>query len=84
MQQTPPTLTRIGSRLAINQGVERQPPDYGEVAYFGTSADGAGQPLLLVALLVAIFALMLWQGNPATAGSTPQIETAPYSIGAKS
>jgi len=63
--------------------MEVRPPDYGEVAYLGARAASGAQSLVLVALLIATFALVLWQGNAKPAGSTPQLQTTD-SVGAKS
>jgi hypothetical protein len=66
--------------------MEGQPLNYGEVAYFGTSAAGSfpgARPLVLIALLIALFGLVLCQGNQTTVGATPQVGTA-ASVGAQS
>jgi hypothetical protein len=56
--------------------MEVRPPNSGEASYLGSGAGGSSQPLVLVALLTAFFALVVWQGSPKTAGSTPEVQTA--------
>jgi hypothetical protein len=82
-----PALRRlIGSRPAIIRSMKVRPSNDGEADYFGTGAEGSfhhAQPLVLIALLTTLFALVLWQGISKPAVSIPQIQTAD-SVGTKS
>jgi len=61
--------------VRFSRGMKGEPRNYREVGYFGTSAAGSfhgAPPLVLIALLTALFGLVLWQGNQTTVGSAPQ------------
>jgi hypothetical protein len=59
--------------------MELRPSNDGESGYSGTDAAGSfhrAQPLVLIAVLTALFALVLWQEIPKPAVATQPIQTA--------
>jgi hypothetical protein len=74
-----PRLTANGPRRAIEPNMKVRLSRNGETDYFGTGAASRfhqAQPLVLVALLTSLFALVLWHGNPKAAESIPQLQSA--------